>query len=113
MRRTAVVVAAMLLGTVILLGVLRLSAHGSGAVTGITATATACLRTHGWSLEHVSTGRFVADRGPYKMIVTSRPGTYDLGERAFHWRPGWKHPRLIAKASHTAFACFPMFSVRL
>jgi hypothetical protein len=72
--------------------------HGSSV--GVTATATMCLRAHGWSIGDVSTGHLVASRGPYRL-------TWDSGKTAFRWRPGWTHTALIAKAAQTGFACLP------
>jgi hypothetical protein len=74
MRRTvAIALAVVALGAAVYFGGVRLATHGLGA--GVAATATACLRTHGWNVERVSTGYFAARRGPYRL-------TWDLGNRA-------------------------------
>lgn len=105
MRRAVAVALAILgLGAAVYLEGVHLATHGSK--TGIADGATACLRSHGWSLGRASSAYFLATRGPYSL-------TYHAGIRAFRWRPGWTHAELTAKAAQTAFACFPTFRIRL
>jgi hypothetical protein len=74
---------------------------------GVAAKATGCLRSHGWKVEQLSGGVFVATRSPYALTYGSS------GVPAFGPAPGWNGGPAFTNGRKIHFACFPNFWVSL
>jgi len=95
-RRIVVVVA----GAVCLLCAAALAGCGG---SGVAARDSVCLRSHGWKVEQLSKGFFVATRGQEELSYGSS-GVPDYGGR-----PGSTGPP--SKPGQLRFACFPKYTV--
>ena len=71
--------------------------------SGVAARDSACLRSHGWKVEQLSKGFFVATRGQEELSYGSS-GVPDYGGT-----PVLTHPP--SKTGSLRFACFPQYTV--
>ena len=95
-------VVSVLAGAACLLCVAALAGCG-GSGSGVVAKDSACLRSHGWKVQQVSKGFFVATRGRAELSYGSS-GVPDYGGA-----PGSTGPP--SKTGQLRPACFPKYTV--